>query len=140
MNELFNSLFDALDGQMNGTYYTTASAPNVDITQTKDAYTIQMDLPGRTENDINLELDRNVLTISSANKETEEDQNEACKTEAPVTKWLLKERKAVNFSRRFTMPDDIDAENVAASFKNGVLNVVIPRKEHDAPKKIAITA
>lgn len=139
MNELFNTLFDALDGQMNGTYYTTASAPKVDITQTKDAYTIQMDLPGRTENDINLELDRNVLTISSVNKETAET-DEHKEAEEEVTKWLLKERKTLNFSRRFTMPDDIDAENVAASFKNGVLNVVIPRKEQAAPKKIAITA
>ena len=55
-------------------------------------------------------------------------------------KWLIKERRTSSFTRRFTLPDDIDAEKVAASFKNGVLNVVIPRKALSAPKRIAITA
>lgn len=149
MNELFNTLFQAMDSQMqNAECYTSAISPSVDISETKDAYTIEMDLPGKTENDINIELDRNVLTISSAKeveKETadsdkKDEKADSEKPEVPVTKWLLKERSTSRFARRFTLPEDIDAENIAASFKNGVLNVIVPRKELEAPKKIAITA
>ena len=145
MNELslFNTLFNgALDDQMQdygfGTHF---DVPKVDVTQCKDAYRLEMDLPGRTENDINLELDNNVLTISSVNEETKETSDkENKKHDGEKTKWLIKERRASSFSRRFTLPDDVDSENVSASFKNGVLNVTIPRKALTAPKKIAITA
>lgn len=143
MNELFNTLFEALDGQMNDTAYCTSfAAPAVDISQTKSSYNIEMDLPGKTENDINLELDRNILTISSADEQPAKEETAATeeKPETPVTKWLIKERRTSKFSRRFTLPEDIDSENISATFKNGVLNVIIPRKELAAPKKIAIIA
>lgn len=147
MNELFNTLFQAMDEQMqNDDYYTTSTiSPSVDISETKEAYTIEMDLPGKTEKDINIELDRNVLTISSVKEVTKETANKE-KTETtekpaePATKWLLKERRTSKFARRFTLPEDINAEQIAASFKNGVLHIVVPRKELEAPKKIAITA
>lgn len=147
MNELFNTLFQAMDEQMqNDDYYTTSTiSPSVDISETKDAYTIEMDLPGKTEKDINIELDRNVLTISSAKevvKETTDKENTETteKPAEPAAKWLLKERRTSKFARRFTLPEDINAEQIAASFKNGVLNIIVPRKELEAPKKIAITA
>ena len=147
MNELFNTLFQAMDEQMqNDDYYTTSTiSPSVDISETKEAYTIEMDLPGKTEKDINIELDRNDLTISSVKEVTKETTDKE-KTETkekpaePATKWLLKERRTSKFARRFTLPEDINAEQIAASFKNGVLHIVVPRKELEAPKKIAITA
>lgn len=147
MNELFNTLFQAMDEQMQNDAYCTTStiSPSVDISETKDAYTIEMDLPGKTEKDINIELDRNVLTISSVKevvKETTDKENTETtdKPAEPATKWLLKERRTSKFARRFTLPEDINAEQIAASFKNGVLNIIVPRKELEAPKKIAITA
>lgn len=139
MNELFNTIFgDAFDNAMQGYSYGTA-IPNVDVTQTADSYIVEMDLPGRTENDINIELDHNVLTVASVNEE-KADKEEKKEVEKETKKWLLKERRTQGFKRSFTMPDDIDAENVTANFKNGVLNVVIPRKAAAAPKRIAITA
>lgn len=145
MNELslFNSLFNgAFDNQMQDFGFGTGMAvPKVDVTQNEDSYNLEMDLPGRTEKDVNLELDHNVLTISSTKEEvTESDEKSGKKDGKDKTKWLIKERRTSSFSRRFTLPDDIDAENVAATFKNGVLNVKIPRKTLAAPKRIAITA
>lgn len=114
--------------------------PKVDVTQSKDSYILEMDLPGRSENDVNLELDQNVLTISSV-KETNEEKNLDKKDDSSdESKWIIKERHTSSFSRRFTLPDDIDSENVKATFKNGVLNITIPRKALAAPKRIAITA
>ena len=145
MNELslLNSLFNgAFDNQMQDFGFGTGmSVPKVDVTQNDDSYKLEMDLPGRTEKDVNLELDHNVLTISSVKEEVKEtDEKNSKKDEKNKQKWLIKERRTSSFTRRFTLPDDIDAEKVAASFKNGVLNVVIPRKALAAPKRIAITA
>ena len=75
MNDLalFNDLFDFGDegynyGLPSFTFKKAIHGPKVDVKETKDAYTLQMDLPGKTDKDVNIELDRNVLTISSENK------------------------------------------------------------------------
>ncbi len=132
MNEL--SLFDSLfnDTLFNGYGCRTVSVPRVDVKETEDAYNLDMELPGRSEDDVNIELDHNTLTISS--KVEEEKEKKAEKSE----KWLIKERKVSAFNRSFTIPEDVDAENVKASFKNGILSVTMPRKSLPAPKRIAI--
>ena len=63
----------------------------------------------------------------------------AKKEEKKEGEWLIKERRSSCFSRRFTLPQDIDAEKVTAEFKHGVLSVDIPRKPEPQPKQIAIT-
>lgn len=142
MNELslFNSLFDnALTDTMPDFNFNHAfNMPKVDVKEDKNAYTMQMDLPGMTEKDVNVELDHNVLTISSHHEENKEDKNEknAKKDEG---KWLIRERRVSEFSRQFTLPADVNGEQVAATFKNGVLTVSIPRKALAAPKRIAIS-
>jgi HSP20 family protein len=143
MNELalFNNFFDnALSDVMpDFTFERSLSMPKVDVKEEKDAYVMQMDLPGMTEKDVNVELDHNVLTISSRHEEEKEEKPEknAKKEEG---KWLIRERRVSQFSRRFTLPDDTNGEGVGATFKNGVLTVRIPRKELAAPKRIAIEA
>lgn len=138
LDSLFNDVFENRMPSFN--YSKRMVTPKVDVTQSKDSYILEMDLPGRSENDVNLELDQNVLTISSV-KETNEEKNLDKKDDSSdESKWIIKERHTSSFSRRFTLPDDIDSENVKATFKNGVLNITIPRKALQAPKRIAITA
>jgi HSP20 family protein len=143
MNELslFNSLFDnALTDTMPDYNFNHAfNMPKVDVKEDKNAYTMQMDLPGMTEKDVNVELDHNVLTISSHHEENKEEKNDknAKKDEG---KWLIRERRVSEFSRQFTLPTDVNGDQVAATFKNGVLTVSIPRKALAAPKRIAISA
>lgn len=137
MNELslFNTLFDnAFDCAMPDLAWKSARVPKVDVIENKDSYSLQMDLPGATEKDVNLEIDHGVLTISSV-KTTEKEEKSDKKEEG---KWLIRERTQSQFSRRFTLPDDVDEEKVSASFKNGVLNVTMARKALPSPKKIAI--
>ena len=121
----------------------SAAVPNVDVTENKDSYVLDMDLPGRTENDVSLELNDGVLTISSVKEETKaiEDKSEKNekKEEAEKPQFLLRERRRTAFRRSFTLPKDIDAEGVSAGFKNGVLTVKIPRKAEVAPRKIQIS-
>jgi HSP20 family protein len=146
MNELalFNNLFDnALSDDLpDFNFNRSFNMPKVDVKESKDAYTMEMDLPGMTEKDVNVELDHNVLTISSHHEETKEQKNDKNEKNAKKdeSKWLVRERRVSEFSRSFTLPSDVSAENVAATFKNGVLTVNIPRKALASPKKIAIAA
>lgn len=135
MNDLslFNSLFDD-DGVLSPRLWNThtMSVPKVDVKETKDTYTLLMDLPGRTEGDVELSLKDNVLTISSAAESKKEEQDDT---------YLIRERSYSSFTRRFTLPDDVKGEAVNASFKNGVLEVTMPRNTAvSESRKIAINA
>ena len=139
MNELslFDSLFNNSMDDVFGLGYRTAPVPKVDVTETSDAYTLNMELPGRTESDVNIEIDRNTLTISSKKEETTE-KSEGTEKNNNSGKWLIRERRTSEFSRSFRLPEDVDNENVKATFKNGILNVMMPRKALATPKRIAI--
>lgn len=149
---LFNNLFDGFgfDGFYTMPSYSVRKSfatPKVDVTEEKDAYNMEMEVPGKTEKDIEVELDKNVLTISYEKKETENSVVEAdsSKSETETTedkkddrKWLLRERTTSAFKRSFTLPEDVDFENISASAKDGILKVVMPRKQATLPKKISV--
>ncbi|MBQ2314997.1 MAG: Hsp20/alpha crystallin family protein [Treponema sp.] len=142
MNELalFNSLFGGNDtGFPFPDVYRvqTCGVPKVDVREDKDAYLLDMDLPGRTDKDIDINLKDGVLTIAS----TTEKKAEHNEKDSGKAQWLIRERSCSSFSRRFSLPDDVDADAVSASFKDGVLSVRLPRsKTANTEKKIAITA
>ena len=106
--------------------------PSVDVMETKENYILDMDLPGLTEKDVEINLKNRMLSISSKKEEKKEEKKEG--------DWLIKERRSSSFTRKFTLPDDIDADKVNATFTNGVLKITIPRKTEEVSKKIAITA
>ena len=139
INEL--SLFDSIfNNAMNDVYcgdYRSSYVPKVDVMEAEKAYTLEMELPGRTENDVDIQLDRNVLTISS---KKEEKKAKKADEEVEETKFLIRERRMAEFKRSFTLPDDVNTEAVAAAFKNGILTITLPRNEIKAPKRIEISA
>ena len=145
MNELtlFNDLFDDFGddgyGLMPSFNFKKASVtPRVDIKENNDAYLMDMDLPGKTDKDIKIEFNNNVLTISSETKSEKEEKKEEKSEAKEAPKYLLKERYYSKFSRSFTLPDDVNAENITAKVENGVLHVTMPRKAIAAPRRIAI--
>ena len=142
MNELslLNSLFDdglsmALPGLCAPS--TRYAMPNVDVRSTKDAYVLEMDLPGKTEADVDLSLKDGVLTIAS---HEEKDAKEDKKAKKDEETYFIRERRAYSFTRSFTLPKDIDADSIKATFKNGVLTVNITRKSAPEARRIAINA
>ena len=140
MNELslFNNFFDdVLPAMPDFTFTRTNSLPKVDVKETKESYDMYMDLPGMDENDVNVELDHNVLKISSVRTENKEDKGDKSEKEG---KYLIRERRMTSFSRSFTLPEDVDGSKISATFKNGILALTMPRTSAPAPKKIAITA
>ncbi len=137
MNDLslFNNFFDdVLPVLQDYSFTRTTSLPKVDVTETKDSYNMYMDLPGMDEKDVNVELDHNVLKISSLHEEKKEDKDAKDKD----GKYLIRERRMTSFSRSFTIPEDVDGSKISACFKNGVLSLTMPRTSAPAPKKIAI--
>jgi Molecular chaperone (small heat shock protein) len=110
------------------------SVPNIDVRETNEAYVMDMDLPGRSEKDVEISLKDRVLTISSL----EETKTEEKKNTDDACEYLIRERRSSSFSRRFTLPADIDAGNVEANFKNGVLTITIPRRPEAQARQILI--
>lgn len=132
LDSLFNDLFDKTN--TSEMYHAVISSPRVDVKEIDNTYTLEMELPGRCEDDVNIELDHNNLIISSKTEENKEEKKE----EEKKQKWILKERRTCNFNRRFTLPSDVDADSITASFKNGVLTINMQKKAIAAPKKILI--
>lgn len=140
MNELtlFNDFFNCMDEDYSFPTLTLKKAfqgPKVDIKESENEYILMLDIPGKNENDVNIELNNNVLTISSSKEEKNEQKEEFQKE-----KWIIHERTISSFCRNFKLPEDIDSEKISAIVQNGVLKIAIPRKILTSPKKIAITA
>ena len=123
-NDLFNDFGDDGYTMPAFSYKKMFHMPKVDVKENKENYTLTMDMPGKTDKDVDIELNQNVLTVSS------KDEGK---------KWLIRERTVSSFKRSFTLPDDVDSEKLTANVKNGVLTVSMPRKALAQPKHIAIT-
>lgn len=133
MNEL--NFLDSLFNEVMGCAAPTTS-PRVDVIENEGTYTFEMELPGRSEKDVDIELDRDSLKIASKQEEAKETKEDKKTT----TKYILKERNTCNFERRFALPDDVDTESICANFKNGILTINMNKKAVTAPKKITIEA
>ena len=104
----------------------TAFVPTVNTREGEFAYHVDVDLPGVKKEDIKVDLNKGILTISGERKTKEEvKQEDYYKIETYFGK----------FSRSFTLPDNVDIENIEAKSDNGVLEIVIPKLKDDVSKK-----
>ncbi len=126
---LFNKFFDTeFDSFLNKNYSSTnTSLPAVNIKETDADYQVEFAAPGYDKKDFNIELNNDVLTISSE-KVIENDEEK--------TNFSKKEFSYESFSRSFNLPELVEGDKIHATYKNGILNVVIPKKEEAKPKPI----
>jgi HSP20 family protein len=127
MNRLFNTVFDAPSPANGGTMRRWM--PAMDLVETQDHFVLRADLPGLSEEDVTIEVEDRVLTVSGERKAEHESSKEG---------YHRVERAFGSFSRSLTLPEGIDPEAVAASFDRGVLEVRIPKPEERKPRKISI--
>ena len=112
---LRNNFFgDLLDNDSN------LSTPAVNIAENGESYSIEVAAPGLAKNDFKINLDHNVLTISSAREDRKEEKE---------GKYTRQEFSYSSFSRSFTLPESVDAEKISASHKDGILYINIPKRE-----------
>ncbi|WP_443740787.1 Hsp20/alpha crystallin family protein [Treponema berlinense] len=135
-NDLFNDFGDDGYTMPAFSYKKMFHMPKVDVKESKENYTLTMDMPGKTDKDVDIELNQNVLTVSSKDEVKKEEKSD----KKDETKWLIRERTVSSFKRSFTLPDDVDSEKLTANVKDGVLTVSMPRKALAQPKHIAITS
>src|SRR4051795_6478825 len=124
INRLFDTLFEP-------THATRAQrwAPAMDLVEGDDHFLLKADLPGLSEDDVSIEVQDNVLTISGERK---------AETERKEKGWYRLERSFGRFSRSLTLPEGVNAGAISASFDKGVLEVSIPKPEERKPRRIAI--
>ena len=123
---LSNSLFADLltDFPVKSTYN-----PKVDVAETEQAFDVQVSLPGFKKEDIKVELDENRLTISGERKweKKEEDKNK---------KYHFVETEYGSFSRTFTLPNNVKFGNIEANYKDGILQLSIPKEAKELKKQL----
>ena len=126
-NDFFNrEMFDWGESNFSNTGTTL---PAVNIKETNEAFEVEMAAPGMNKNDFKIELEGNLLTISSeTNKETEEKEGD---------RYSRREFSYQSFQRSFTLAKDVlDSDKINAKYEDGVLRLLIPKKE-EAKKKTA---
>lgn len=103
-----------------------ATLPAVNIKENADAFKVEMAVPGFDKKDFKINLDHNVLTISSEKKVENEHKN--------GERYTCREYSYQSFSRSFTLPDAANGDKISAKYDNGILNVEIPKREEAKPK------
>ncbi|MFM6924871.1 MAG: Hsp20/alpha crystallin family protein [Ferruginibacter sp.] len=94
--------------------------PAVNITENKDEFQVSMAVPGMKKDDFRIDVDGNMLTISSKKEESKEEKDK---------KFTRKEYNYSSFSRSFTLPEEINKEKIEARYDDGVLKITLPRNE-----------
>ena len=127
-----NDLFDDTFGRERSYPASPAGVwvPPVDILESKDSYLIRAELPGMKKEDLNLEVKDGTLTLSGERK-FEETAN--------GVEYHRVERVAGKFSRSFYLPQTVKHDGIKASYRDGILEVHVPKAEEAKPRQIAVS-
>jgi HSP20 family protein len=133
------NLFDQFNSEINrflsGTQAQRAAnqesgwVPAVDIREEEDRFVLSADIPGVERKDVEITLEDGVLTIKGERHAESEEQREG---------FHRRERVHGTFTRQFTLPDTVNAENISATVKEGVLHIEIPKQAKPEPRKISV--
>lgn len=127
VNEIFNN-FPATWGR---DVQTNFYAPSVNIHETNEAYHVELIAPGREKSEFNIQVEKGLLTVSYEKKDN---------AEQPNYKTILREFSLKNFKRSFSIDDTVNTEAILANYENGILKMLLPKKEEVriVPKQITI--
>jgi HSP20 family protein len=124
-----NSMFSGQPFGGNGGTGVSTWLPPVDIHETEDSLVLSFDLPGMKEDEIQIELDENVLTVSGQRERQDERKDDS---------YYRYERRFGSFSRSVALPAGVNDENIDANYDNGVLEIRVGKPEEYKPKRIQI--
>jgi HSP20 family protein len=124
----FNDIFDLFDNSIHAGFRSW-NTPAVNILNTKEGYELQVAAPGMKKEDFRVSVDGDQLTISAEKKEEKQTDE----------KFTHREFRFSTFSRKFTLPENVNVEQINASYENGVLQLVLPLMEAQKAKTKEIT-
>jgi len=105
--------------------FRKSTIPAVNIIDSDDSFRLEMAAPGLNKEDFKISLDNDVMTISTEKKAESSEKNE---------KFTRKEYSYSSFLRSFSLPELVDVEKISAQYENGIMKVVLPKKEEAKPK------
>ena len=129
LQDRMNRLFRDTYGSEEDSLTTTSFAPPVDVYEDEHNITLKVEVPGIDEKDIDVRLENNVLTVHGERKFEKEEKEE---------NYRRVERRYGSFTRSFTLPTTVDAENVTANYDKGVLKIQLAKKSEAKPKQIKV--
>ena len=124
MNYNFDTFFDDMFGNW-GIKHSTI--PSVNVYEDAKAYYLEAELPGYSSDDVNINVEKHVLHLSSEKVNKNQER-----------KYILRERTYAKFDRAFTLPEGINEDAIDAEFENGILTITLPKMPIEQPKKIAV--
>jgi HSP20 family protein len=127
----FSSLLESFFGQETGSewdlFHKGLTVPAVNIAEEKDLFSISMAVPGIKKEEIKINLENNILTISSETRKEEKEEKK---------NYTRQEFSFSSFQRSFSLPEGVKTDTIDAKYKDGVLTVKIPKKEVKEEKKV----
>src|SRR5438034_6636529 len=127
LQDRMNRLFRDSYGDREEALTTSSFAPAVDVYEDDHNLTLKIEVPGIDEKDIDIRVENNVLTVTGERKFEKEEKEE---------NYRRVERHYGSFTRSFTLPNTVDAENINADYDRGVLKVQLAKKAEAKPKQI----
>ena len=124
MNDLISRIWHGPDGSN-----VLALTPAVDVSEDDNAYEIRVDAPGVSAENFDIQVQGNTISISGKREEEKEEKNKT---------FHRIERRSGSFSRAITLPSDINEDEVAAQYDNGVLTLTLPKSEKSKSRKISV--
>ena len=132
VRQIFDRLFEGnlfQDGGDESSVVTSQWSPLVDIKEEADRFVVYADIPGVDPQDIEVQMDKGLLTVKG-----ERSAEETRDTE----RYSRTERVHGSFHRRFALPDSADPEGITAAGHNGVLQITIPKRPETTPRRIQV--
>jgi len=129
IKQVFDRFLQLDESQDESSVVTSAWTPRVDIKEEADRFVIYADLPGIDPQDVEVLMDKGILSIKGERRSETADENE---------RFSRVERRYGSFHRRFALPDSADPDGVAASGHNGVLEITIPKRPETTPRRIQV--
>ncbi len=124
---VFEDFFRPMD-EFFGRDYWTINVPAVNVNENADEFKLSFAVPGMKKSDFKIDIDGNLLTVSTELEEKKEEKKE---------EYTREEYNYSSFSRTFTLPDQVNREKIEAVYADGVLKLTLPKKEET--KKTLIT-
>jgi len=133
MNDLFDDFFGEFDAGLSRYGSRFMTMPSIDVSETDDDVRVTADLPGMDEKDVQVVLENDILTIKGEKKQEHEEKKQ---------NYHMVERSYGQFQREISLPAGVDREKIKATFKKGVLKVVLPKtpESKSTQKRIAISS
>lgn len=126
MDNIWDTFFDRTPGRG---YGVSEWLPSLDVSETKNNYIVNAEIPGIDPKEVEISLNDNILTIKGEKKQEKEEENE---------NYHVIERSYGSFTRSLRLPGQIQGDKVKATYKNGILKITLPKTEEAKKKEIKV--